>query len=176
MSRFTFVLASCLFSAACAPTARTVDGGEAPGDYFPRYPPIADADPSIREERDFLVPTRLRIVRGESRIAVGVDPDSLESITLDVGVNMVAGFKIEQFVYRDGEVACPGVTSLSTRGFVLGTNYYNTNLDGVPQCGEIYEIELRLEIFETDIPGQHLWGPKSPKYRVLWTRTLRQGA
>ena len=140
---------------------------------FPRIPPIASADPSTREEREILVPTRLRIRRSENRISVEVDPDSLESIILDVGACMVVGFRREMSVYRDGQPVSSGGYGLGGSWY-FGTRNYNTSGLGFPRPGETYEVEVRIQVFETDIPAQHMWRPGSPKYKVLWTRTLRQ--
>ena len=140
---------------------------------FPRIPPIANADPSIREEREILVPTRLRIRRSENRISVEVDPDSLESIILDVGADMLIGFRREMSVYRDGQPVSSGGHGLGGSWY-FGTRHYNTSEGGFPRPGETYEVEVRIQVFETDIPAQHFWMPGSPKYKVLWTRTLRQ--
>jgi len=45
----------------------------------------------------------------------------------------------------------------------------NRNLDKIPRPGEKYLVEIYFEIFETDIPAQHMWSPQSGKYKVLWT-------
>jgi hypothetical protein len=37
-----------------------------------------------------------------------------------------------------------------------------------------YIVEMDLTVFETDIPGQHMWDPHSKNYKVLWQRTLKQ--
>jgi hypothetical protein len=47
-------------------------------------------------------------------------------------------------------------------------------IDKIPQPGEKYTVKVRLSLFETDIPAQHMWSPESGKYKVLWTRTLQQ--
>ena len=182
MRRSALCLVFLLWCAGCAPSSDEVDRGAVdrpavrapqPPRHFPVIAPIANADPSIREEREFLVPTRLRIVRSESRIAVEADPDSLQSITLDVGTNMVAGFRNELFIYQDGQLLCSGGSNLGGDWY-FGTFNYNTGGFFFPKPGETYEIELRVQIFETDIPAQHMWMPVSPMYKSLWTRTSRQ--
>lgn len=148
-----------------------------PADFgFSVLGPIADADPSRRVPRDFDVPGRLRIERAPERISIKVDQDSLERPTLKVGENMVTGFNSTIRVLRDGEPILSdfrGITS-GTRAN-LGTSIINRSLDNIPQPSEKYLVEMDVEIFETDIPPQHIWAPNgSDKYRVLWTRTLRQ--
>jgi hypothetical protein len=34
-------------------------------------------------------------------------------------------------------------------------------------------VQLRVKVFETDIPPQHLWEPTMGKYKVLWERTFK---
>jgi hypothetical protein len=75
---------------------------------FPVLPPIPNADPSIRRKKAFRLPTRLQVKRTDDQIAVGVDPDSLKAVKLDVGANMVTGLKDELFVYRGGKSVLPG--------------------------------------------------------------------
>lgn len=167
-------IAFCLSSVCCTPCPEDADpAAQQVWRGFPAIPPIANVDPSTREERDFLVPTRVRIVRTENRLEVDADPDSLESITLDVGTNMVVGFRTEQLIYEDGQLVSSGGYGLGGDWY-FGTSGYNTRARGFPQPGKSYEVELRIHIFETDIPPQHLWMPESPKYKVLWTRTIRQ--
>ena len=193
MRRFSLCLVVCLLCSACERSsdegdpARSLDEGDPArssdeGDPapqhawrgFPVLPPIANADPTIREDRQILVATQLRIVRSESGISVEADPDSLESITLSVGANMVAGFRIELFVYRDGQLLSGGGSGLGGDWY-FGSFNYTTSGFGFPKPGETYEIELKTQIFETDIPPQHMWMPGSPKYKVLWTHSFRQG-
>jgi len=143
---------------------------------FPELPPIANADPSIRHPKGFKVPTGLQIERTDDRISIAVDARSLESIKLKVGANMVTGFKHEMRVFRNEELILSGYMGLTggTKANI-GTTYLNQSLDKIPQPGEKYVVEICFEIFETDIPAQHMWSPQSSdKYRVLWTRTLRQ--
>ena len=143
---------------------------------FPVLGPIANADPSRRLVKEFQVPTQLEIKGTDDRISVEVDMNSLERLELKVGANMVTGFKHKMSVYRDEELISSdygGITGGTKAN--IGTTYLNRSLDKIPQPGEKYVIEIRFEIFETDIPAQHFWSPESSeKYKVLWTRTLRQ--
>ena len=51
---------------------------------------------------------------------------------------------------------------------------YTSEPFGFLQRGKPYVVELEFAIFETDIRPQHMWGPQSGKYKVLWNKTLRQ--
>jgi hypothetical protein len=95
---------------------------------------------------------------------------------MKVGKDMATGLKQELRVYRDGKLDQFGYHSLESGpagkpsiGVVL-----NKKIDKIPQPGEKYTVEVQLTLFETDIPPQHLWSPESGKYRVLWTKTLKQ--
>jgi hypothetical protein len=144
---------------------------------FPVLRPIPNADPSIRREKEFRLPTRLQVKRTDDQISVGVDPDSLKAVKLDVGANMVTGLKDELFVYRGDKLVRSGYAGLQGTGQTypsIGTLFLQRRIDKIPQPGEKYTVKVRLSLFETDIPAQHLWSPESGKYKVLWTCTLQQ--
>ena len=177
MKRIAYISAVflvCTAAVGCSPEDKVETR---PRDFgFPVLEAIAHADPSKRSPTQFLVPTRLWTERTDERISIAVDMNSLERIELQVGANMVTGLKHRMFVYRDGQLLTSdyaGLTGGATAN--IGTTFLNRSLDNIPQPGEKYLIEIRLEIFETDIPAQHMWHPEgSDKYKVLWTRTLTQ--
>ncbi|MDH3584725.1 MAG: hypothetical protein OER86_10960 [Phycisphaerae bacterium] len=138
---------------------------------FPVRPPITDADPAVRESRAFKVPSRLNVQRTETTIAVSVDMASLRSISLDVGRNMVTGFKHERTVFRGDQIVLSGGHGLGGSADI-GTSIINTGLDGIPMPGETYRIEQKFSIFETDIPAQHRWSPSGPRYKVIWSQSI----
>lgn len=138
---------------------------------FPSYPPIKDANQDARTKRTFQVPTRLDVKRTAKRIDISVDTNSLETIELDVGYKMVTGFKHETFVVSGGKRKRWGGGLGGTAD--IGTSHVTRELDGMPNPGEKYVVEVTLVVFETDIPCQHMWMPESGKYKELWKRTLR---
>ena len=88
----------------------------------------------------------------------------------------MTGIKYEDGVFRDG-VVHPR-TSCLQGGHELeaSTNVLTFGRDGIPHAGQEFAWETRITIFETDLPTQHFWSPQSGKhYRVLWTRTFREG-
>ena len=93
-----------------------------------------------------------------------------------VGTNMVTGVESEFYVYPEGEPRpANGGSGLGGTDFNLGTIFWHTKLDGIPLPGRKYVVESELAVFETDIPGQHMWSPQGSKnYKVLWQRTLKQ--
>jgi hypothetical protein len=147
---------------------------------FPELPPIPDADPSVRDKKAFSLPTDagLRIKRTDDEISAGVYPDRLKSVELGVGKNMVVGFKHEIFVYREDKLVKfhPGGMQSPPDGVSYSTLAYSfkRGTDKIPRQGEKYRVEVRLSLFETDIPTQHFWRPESGKYKVLWTKTMKQ--
>ncbi|GAF87043.1 unnamed protein product, partial [marine sediment metagenome] len=113
----------------------------------------------------------LDVKRMDDRISISFDTDSLEEIELEIGYKMVTGFRREIFVISDGEKASYGFGLGTSASF--GTRFLSRQLHGIPMNKEKYVVEVRLTIFETDIPSQHMWNPKSDKYKELWTNTLR---
>jgi hypothetical protein len=139
-------------------------------DLFPTLPPVADANPNVREKRVFRVPTRLIVERSKNKIAVSVDMDSLEQIEIPVGHKMICAFKHEFSVEsrKEKKVYSSGLGGSANLGAFI-----TSALDGIPKEGEKYIVELRLILFETDIPTQHFWKPESGRYREIWSRTIR---
>lgn len=135
---------------------------EAPLVGFPILPPIAGADPSIRGKQTIEVPTRLIVKRDGIRADVELDPRSFKAVEIEVGRKMVVGTRTTTTLLPEEE---NGAISLT---------------DGVVTAGGSFEIgpgaaevQVRVEVFETDIPAQHRWQPTSGKYRVLGEWRLR---
>jgi hypothetical protein len=144
---------------------------------FPVLRPIPNVDPSVRREKELRLPTRLLVRRTDDQISVEIGPDSLKSVKMGVGANMVTGLKHEVLVYRGDKLVLSGYGGLQGTGTTyasIGTLYLQRRIDKVPQPGEKYTVKVRLSVFETDIPAQHMWSPESGKYKVLWERTLQQ--
>jgi len=139
---------------------------------FPQYPPIADANPQIRQKQTFLVPGKLLVIRSEESISVSIDTSSFEEIELEIGYKMVTGCRNQVFVTSDGERASYAYGEVSGTTVAFGTYIMSRKLHGIPVLGKKYIVEVRFTIFETDIPSQHMWNPRSEKYKELWTRTL----
>lgn len=143
---------------------------------FPILPPIATADPSIRTEREFRLPSGLEVKRTAEQMSLTLD--GVIPVKVKVGKDMVTGLKQEMRVYREGKIVLSGYSSLQSGpatdpGLDL---VLNRRIDKIPQAGEKYEVEIVLTLFETDIPAQHLWTPENGKYKVLWTKSLKQKA
>lgn len=145
---------------------------------FPILPPISDADPSTRQEEVFRLPIQLLVLRTKEQLSVAADPTSVKPVKLKVGRNMVTGLKTALFIYRDGKLIRSGGEGLQggAKGNTIRNIVFilNRRTDKLPRPGEKYAVEVRLTLFETDIPPQHMWSPESGRYKVLWTKTLRQ--
>jgi hypothetical protein len=153
------------------PPAEAAEGAKKHG--FPILPPIADADPDVRELRKFRLPASLRVTRDDDGIGVEIDADSLQDFNVEVGHKMVTGFKHELRVYRGKELVAEGHWGLTGGDEAnIGGSRLNRKESGIPQPGEDYTVEIRLTLFETDIPTQHFWRPAGGRYKELLTMTL----
>jgi len=152
---------------------------------FPEYPPAPDADPSLRHAVVVPMPTRLSVERESDRLSVGFDLASARKINITVGKKMSIGVKYEMRVYATGDprpqspgrVGYAGISepiATSEPGFLNGKTFLNSvDRGGIPAPGKRYVVEVDVNIFETDIPAQHMWSPEGSKnYKVLWEKKL----
>jgi hypothetical protein len=122
------------------------------------------------------VPAALSLSRGLDTLSVSIDPASLADTEVTVDPGMLLGVESDTVIFPVGQEP----TAAGRRGyasgtrFSLGTNTWSTRGDGIPVPGTRYVAEMRLVLFETDVPSQHEWDPHSGRYKALWTRTLRQ--
>jgi hypothetical protein len=141
---------------------------------FPILPPVPTADPAVRSEKEFRVPSRLRVSRLGRYWGVEAVPGALETVKVTVGKDMVTGLRYEVSVYREGKLVLSGPggmqSGLGPYTHVAATVGEVGSKDFQP--GDKYRANLRLTLFETDIPPQHCWAPETGRYKVLWSRTL----
>ena len=52
--------------------------------------------------------------------------------------------------------------------------YWNATPDGIPAQGTRYVGEMRIVLFQTDVPPGRGWNPHAGRFEALWTQTLRQ--
>jgi hypothetical protein len=150
-------------------------GGKAVLRGFPILPPVPTADPMVRSEKRFRVPSRLRVFRLDRWVGVEAVPGALETVEATVGKDMVTGLRYEVRVYRHGKLVLSGPGGMqggpdATYGQVAATVGKVGSKDFQP--GDKYTVELHLTLFETDIPTQHMWAPDTGRYKVLWSKTL----
>lgn len=159
MARWLAWVVAGALGAGCAPQSNFP---EALPVGFPVLPPVEDADPSLRRKRTVEVPTRLLVKRAGNRAEVSLDPASFREVEIDVGWKMVVGTRTTTTLLPEEE---RGTICLSD-----GAPFAGGRLELLPGAAE---VQVRVELFETDIPAQHLWQPASGRYRVLGEWRLR---
>lgn len=157
------------------PAVRSADPDAS--EFPPSFGPIAGADLSVREKREVQVPAGIRAFRTADALAVCADSGPLKPITPEVGKKMVLGMRRKFYLYREG-TARPARPSYEELGGPLTKTsnlpqFYQAEPFGALRRGQPYVVEFEITIFETDIPGQHMWSPESGKYKVLWQTTLQ---
>ena len=122
------------------------------------------------------VPAALSLSRGLDTLSVSIDPASLADTEVTVDPGMVLGVESDTVVFTPGQPppASGRKGYASGTNFSLGTSTWSTRADGIPVRGSRYVAEMRLVLFETDVPAQHAWDPHSGRYKALWQRTLQQ--
>jgi hypothetical protein len=122
------------------------------------------------------VPAALILSRGLDTLSVSIDPASLADTEVTADPGMLLGVESDTAVFPVGrEPPAAGRKSYASgASFSLSTATWSTHADGIPVSGTRYVAEMRLVLFETDVPPQHEWDPHSGRFKALWTRTLRQ--
>lgn len=156
--------------------ALTVPARAQSGLHFPAPTPIADANPDVRHDVVVQIPANLAITRTADSLSIATDRTKSNPATISVGQNMITGLESRLFAYpKDGpRPPKPGGHGLGGTDFNIGTSILNTKTDGIPVPGKSYVVEIEWTIFETDVPPQHHWLPKSGKYKVILEGTLKQ--
>lgn len=133
-------------------------------------------DASGPHQQAVRVPGALSLSRGLESLSVSIDPTSLAETHVTVDPGMVLGVESDTVVFPVGRPppAMGRKGYASGASFSLGTLTWSSRTDGLPVPGSRYVAEMRLVLFETDVPAQHEWDPHSGRYKALWTRTLRQ--
>jgi hypothetical protein len=143
---------------------------------FPVLPPLTNINPFVTHPVQVQLPTGLKIERTADTLSIAISTNGLESTNLMVGSNMVTGVEDKIYVYPEGE-SRPANGGLGLSGgldFNLGTLFWHTKPDGIPLAGKRYIVEIELTAFETDIPPQHMWMPRSKNFKVIWQGTLKE--
>ena len=136
---------------------------------FPVEPPIEGADPSIRHREVVKVPFAIRLTRTKDGVVYGMDGKSLKDVALDVGHRMILGYRIVWTVRRRGRD--PEWISEELGGGGLGFDGSSSTSGWSGSTAGGVTFVAAFEVFETDIPPQHMWSPTGGQYRVLWRLT-----
>jgi hypothetical protein len=122
------------------------------------------------------VPGALRVARALDTLTVEIDPSAGAETTVRVDPAMSLGVESETRVYASGNAAVLGERQGYTSGatFDVGQSIWSTRTDGLPRPDKKYVAEMKLVLFETDVPPGHMWDPHAGHFKTLLTRTLRQ--
>lgn len=122
------------------------------------------------------VPAALALARALDTLTIAVDPASLAATQVAADPGMVLGVETDVVVYpQGGERPSRGRHGLSSGAEFGGErNTWSTARDGLPVPGVKYVAEAELVLFETDVPAGPAWDPHAGRFKVLFTRTLRQ--
>ena len=159
---------------------------------FPQATPIKEADPSIRHNETIQLPTKLyfgpldaeteKTLKEDGQIAgdyvkLALVENSAKPAEITVGSKMIVGVRTKEYIYLDGE---PRPTEPYSMGYSGVENLTHgagfLHRDAVPIPGKTYKYVLEeiIEVFETNMPAQHMWSPEGNKFKVLLTRTLKE--
>ena len=142
------------------------------------FPSITNVNFLITHRISVRVPTKLKIERMTGMLSVSLDTNEFESTNLVVGSNAVAVVLGKLFAWPVGEPRPTNwIDGWQDAGldFNLGTVVLSTNLDGLPQPGASYIVEMDLTAFETDARAGHMrMFPWSTNYNIIWKCVLKQ--
>jgi hypothetical protein len=138
---------------------------------FPVYPRIANADPSVREIREFEIPSKLSVIRTDSTLIIRGDSASYKKTPIEVGKNMVIGsIHTLNIFYKDSLIYSRGYER-SGFGYYEGCGFSRSS-SGIPIPNIEYKIVYLYIIFEADLPPQHMWPYRTSNYKVIYQDTL----
>jgi hypothetical protein len=122
------------------------------------------------------VPAALQITRAIDALSVTADAASFASTYVTVESARSVGVEREVLVFPQGQPRpAAGRRSVAPgTDFAAATDSWTTARDGIPVSGTLYTVEVRLVLFETDVPPTNGWDPHVGRYEVLWARTLSQ--
>ena len=126
---------------------------------------LSDFDASTPRQLSLRVPAALTLARSLDTLSVGIDPASLALTQVAVDPGLALGVETDLVVFAKGE-APPALSRhglSSATDFNLGESIWNRAQDGLPVPGVKYVAEMRIVVFETDIPPGHAWDPHAGK-------------
>jgi hypothetical protein len=156
-----------------ADLGQTTDGREmVPG--FPQPPAVPGADPDVRHEVVLLAPAAISVREADdgARVVGWVRANPVP-VRLAVGHRMVIGTRIDEGVWVGEERIPAHDTETLLGGEPMGAVDGASFLRDLPEASDGGPVTLRakVQVFETDIPPQHMGSPTGGRYRVLWERT-----
>jgi hypothetical protein len=112
------------------------------------------------------VPTRLAIETQETSYRVRIDPKHSRTITVEVRAGMLLGTETTLSVLQGAKEIEHQIGLSSGASFDHGESIFPA------KDHQGARVEVRLKLFETDVPVQSHWAPASSSYRVLWEGTI----
>ena len=151
--------------------------------FLPVLSPIEDADPAIRHNETIQVPTRLVFVQWESQLMAGVDKEGFKPVEVSVGLKMILGTRYNVIVYpvteprpakkdNNGEYMMSGVNKGTMMHWIHPISSMLPS-ESNAVSGRQYNVELNMEVFETNLPPQHMWMPQGHEFKVLFSQTIK---
>jgi len=134
------------------------------------------ADASGLVQLSLRVPAALMIERAMDTLSVAIDPATLGLTQVAADAGMVLGVETQTRVFPKGRQQDALERRAVARGADLaaGATTWIAKKDGIPEPGTEYVVEMRIVLFETDVPASNAWDPHAGNFKSLWTRTLRQ--
>jgi hypothetical protein len=139
---------------------------------FPELPAVRDANPSIRHVCGLQVPTKLLIEFKSDQVEIRDDTDSMQEVSITLGSKMILGVETELSIFSGEKRIEHRVSLRSPPSFGCGTSIF-TGLQKTANSQGDLDVVYHITIFETDIPAQHEWMPKSGRYKILWEGDIK---
>lgn len=93
----------------------------------------------------------------------------MHTIKISVGHKMVIGCEWVLYYFEGTEQIVVLRNMGGSLEALLGRGrMVDQGLDQVSESQRSLQLVAELTVFETDIPPQHMWDPKSGRYRPLW--------
>ena len=144
--------------------------------HSPRTLASIGADASGLVQLSLRVPAALMIERAIDTLSVAIDPATLGLTQVEADAGMALGVETQTRVFPKGRQQDALERRAVGRGADLaaGAATWIAKKDGIPEPGTEYVVEMRIVLFETDVPASNAWDPHAGNFKSLWTRTLRQ--
>lgn len=139
---------------------------------FPELPPVRDADPSIRHVCRLQVPAKLLIESESDQVEIRDDTDSMQEVSITLGSKMILGVETKLSIFS-GEKRIEHRIGLHSPPSFGGRTSIFAGLQKTANSQRDLDVVYHITIFETDIPVQHGWMPKSGRYKILWEGDIK---
>ena len=125
-----------------------------------------DKDQRLPGVHEIEVPTRLLVESKAGSFRVSVDPKGKKKVGVQVRAGMILGTEMTLTMAQGGKEIEHQV------GLSSGTSFDHGESIFPAEGHQGARVEVRLKLFETDVPVRSHWSPAGASYRVLWEGTL----